>query len=147
MKIKEIGHVAFRCKDNEKEMEFYTEKLGLKKAFDLRNDDGDVFISYLKLANGQYIELFPNLKTAISNKYVGDKKRCDHSHQHVCLTTEDRFGVREELRDKGIDVVHRADENVGPCGSYCQFITDPEDNQWEIMEFTRHSLQIISDKA
>ena len=142
-----IGHIALRCKDYEREMRFYTEELGLKKAFDLVDDNDEVWITYIRVAKGQYIELFPGVDSCPNPNYTGDNKKSERSHFHCCFVTPDRKKVVEELESKqGIPVGRTPDDTVGLCRSYCLFVTDPEGNEWEFMEFTDKSLQIVNDK-
>lgn len=146
IKFKGIGHVALRCK-NYSEMEaFYVEKLGLKKSFDLFDKNGEAWISYFRTAPGQYIEMFPGVKSFPNDKYIGDNKQCDRSHFHMCFEVDDRHAAIKDLEmEKGIQVGRTIDDTVGLCRSYCQFIDDPEGNQWELMEFTPKSMQIVCD--
>lgn len=145
MEFKGIGHIALRCKDYEKMSQFYTGKLQLKKSFDLMDANGEAWISYYRVAPGQYIELFPGVRSFPNDKYTGDNKQCDRSHFHCCFEVDDRHVAIDDLEGKNMPVGRTIDDTVGLCRSYCQFIDDPEGNQWELMEFTAESLQITCD--
>jgi len=142
-----IGHVALRSKDFPKELSFYQDTLGLRKAFDLIDDNDEVWITYLRVAKGQYIEIFPGVESCPNDNYKGDNAKPQRSHFHCCFVTPDRHKAIHDLEgNKGIPVGRTPDDTVGLCRSYCQFITDPEGNEWELMEFTPESLQIVRDK-
>ena len=145
IKFTGIGHIALRCKDYKNVEKFYTEKLGLKKVFDLLDDNEEAWISYFRVSNGQYIELFPGVKSFPNKNYVGNNKKCDRSHFHCCFVTPDRKKAIEELEVKrGVPVGRTPDDSVGLCRSYCLFVSDPEGNEWELMEFTDDSMQVVN---
>ena len=147
IKFTGIGHVALRCKDPEKMINFYTEELGFKKAFDLIDENEEVWITYLRTSKGQYVEIFPGVDSCPTTNYVGDNKKCNRSHFHCCFITPNRRQAIATLEEgKGIPVGRTPDDTVGLCRSYCLFITDPEGNEWELMEFTPESMQIVNDK-
>ena len=45
-----INHKAFHVVDMERSLEFYCDKLGFKKTFELKTDEGEPWIVYLKKA-------------------------------------------------------------------------------------------------
>jgi lactoylglutathione lyase len=51
-----LGHVAYKVTDIDRSIEFYCEKLGLKEAFRLNHENGELMLVYLKVAEGQFIE-------------------------------------------------------------------------------------------
>ena len=58
--ITSLAHVAFHVTDMQKSLDFYCGVLGLTKAFELHDDEGQPWIVYLKVCKGQFIELFYN---------------------------------------------------------------------------------------
>ncbi|HEX6972020.1 MAG TPA: VOC family protein, partial [Limnochordia bacterium] len=52
-----IGHVMVRVSSFEKALAFYRDTLGLKEAFRLYNDAGELWIIYLHVAGASFIEL------------------------------------------------------------------------------------------
>ena len=54
-----LGHVALRCRDYQKMLDFYVKKLGCEELFHLDNDDGSLWLTYVRTAKGQFVELFP----------------------------------------------------------------------------------------
>lgn len=51
-----LGHVAYKVKDLDESLEFYCGKLGLKEAFRLNHENGELMLVYLKVVEGQFIE-------------------------------------------------------------------------------------------
>lgn len=132
MNIKEIAHVAFNVKDIEKSREFYCEKLGFPKIFDMKLKDGRV-IDYLKISDNQFIELFygEQVDTKIPAEPV--------SYEHFCFEVEDINRVREELVSKGIKI--DVEPSVGLDNNTQLWITDPDGNRLEFMEYGEKALQ------
>ena len=55
-----IGHVAFVISDLERSLDFYCNKLGFYRAFNLdREGTPSPWIVYIQIAPGHFIELFP----------------------------------------------------------------------------------------
>lgn len=59
--IKTIGHAAFDCYQFEKTLDFYTRVLGFEEMFNLYNDEGALWIVYLRVSDESYLELSPKL--------------------------------------------------------------------------------------
>lgn len=149
IKFKGIGHVALRCREENLERleAFFINDLGFKKSFDLINEHDEVWISYFRVGKGQYIEIIPGTPSEPCDYYDGTKKRSERSHYHACFEVNDRIAAVEDLeKAKSIKVNRTADDSVGLCKSHCMFIADPEGGEWELMEFTDQSLQIVNDR-
>ena len=121
-------------------------KLNLKKHFTLKDPDGGVWLIYLKIAEGQFLELF-YWENPVDNS--------DSAFHHVCLLVEDAVAVANDLQNKGIDVYYGPtwlgnkapvpfEPKRGKCGSICFYIEDPDGNQIEYQEYTDMSLQTMS---
>jgi len=130
--IKGIGHLAFRVSDLEKSLNFYCNVLGLKEAFRLYNDAGELWIVYLKINNDNFIELFP-YKGEIESNYERS------SYQHLCLLVDDINETLRELSERGLDI--KGTPNQGKDGNYQYWITDPDGNRIELMQIMPNSLQ------
>jgi lactoylglutathione lyase len=81
--IKGINHNAIRVTN-------------MEKAFDLDDEEGKPWINYLKVAEGQFIELF----------YGGKREYVHHSRNagstHVCFEVDDIFEIADRLKNHGI---------------------------------------------
>ena len=127
--IKGIAHTAFDVYDMEKALDFYCNVLGLQKVFEIRDDDNNPWIEYIKVADGQFIELFYNRQNE------GNKG----SYSHLCLEVEDINETAERLREKGIVIDHGP--SMGKDGNYQCWAKDPDGNRIEFMQIMPDSLQ------
>ena len=72
-----IAHLALKTRDMQKSLDFYCGVLGLEKAFSLGNPEPS--IEYIKVGNGQFIELFYTTKHPIDDYTVKS------TNNHICL--------------------------------------------------------------
>lgn len=128
-----LGHVAYKVKDLDKSLEFYCNKLGLKEVFRLYHDNGELMLVYLKVANGQFIELFPG------GVYKGKDEDESIGFKHLCLHVDDIFATLEELKKKGLEI--KGQPLMGADGNYQYWLEDPDGNKIELMQIMPNSLQ------
>jgi len=149
IKYKGLGHIALRSrKENVEEFtKFFTDMFEFEHAFDLRDEQGEVYMSYYKVSDGQFIKIIPETDSNPMEYYDGTKKQSDKSQYHVCIQVSDRKVTVADLEGKkGIPVRRREDDGVGLCKSHCMFANDPDGGEWELMQFTPESLQVVCDK-
>ncbi|MHB8064517.1 MAG: VOC family protein, partial [Ruminiclostridium sp.] len=96
--IKGVAHTAFTVKDMERSLEFYCDKLGLKKAFEIHDNDDQPWIVYLHVSKDQFLELF-----------YGGSERAEWTSNiigfnHICLAVDDIFEIAEKLRNEGVTI-------------------------------------------
>ncbi|MGI6707288.1 MAG: VOC family protein [Clostridia bacterium] len=131
--IKGIGHLAFTVKDMEKSLYFYCDILGLKKAFSIQDDMGNPWIEYIKVAPGQFIELF----------YGGSEgdaeKPKEAGYSHLCLEVEDIHGIAHRIKKMGLSL--DSEPRQGKDGNYQCWIRDPDGNRIEFMQLHPDSPQ------
>ncbi len=126
--IKGINHKAFHVVDMERSLEFYCDKLGFEKAFELNSDAGEPWIVYVKVVEGTFIELF----------YGGEKGSRNRS-EHICFEVDDINETAEEIKAKGITLA--SDVKQGKSLDYQFWIQDPDGNWLEFMEIHPDSPQ------
>ncbi len=122
MKITGIAHVAYNVSDMKASLEFYVTKLGMKHAFSIPRDDGTPWIEYIKLADGQFIELF----------YSDGGFEGKSSYNHLCIEVPDCVKAADELKQAGveIDVMPQQGKDL----NWQLWIRDPDGNRIEIMQ-------------
>ena len=127
MDIAAIAHVAYNVKDMRASLDFYVKKLGMKHAFSISRDDGSPWIEYIKLADGQFIELF----------YSEGGFQQPASYAHLCLRVECCVQAQRQLEAAGVEIDVPAKQ--GKDGNWQLWIHDPDGNRIEIMEINPES--------
>lgn len=165
-------HIGLHVRDYEAALAFYRDTLGFQEVFTLsmrdfyetmrhssagnrteaKGDADEVWLTYLRIRDGQYLELFPeHAVDAIP----------DYAHQsffHFSLEVEDIDAAVALLRQRGITVYNLhidAINNlpapdqfkavVGRCGSRLAWIKDPDGNLIEVMQLMPESMQRLFD--
>lgn len=154
MKFNDLMHIAFFTDNMEEMMDFYVNKLGAKvKALVRYNvyldhddrpamqeiakiDPNRIFNVYLEISKGQFIELF----IANEDQKPYTKWNEHKGYSHFALTVDDIFKVKEELLNNGV----KPDTGIskGPSETYQMWISDPDGNKFEIMQYTENSIQL-----
>ena len=129
--IRRLGHLALRVADMEKALDFYCAKLGLKRAFNLDSPSGEPWIVYLKVAEGQFIELFyggtdPVLLTRTSIGF-----------NHLCLEVADIQETAERMRQQGVRL--DVEPKRGMDHNWQCWVRDPDGNRIEFMQLMPES--------
>ena len=136
IRYKGFDHIALRAYDLEKMKRFYMDTFDMEVK-DVWSDEKGVRIVFLSFNNGQTIELIRN-----DHDYDGHNVKGLRSQWHSCMETDARHEAYRDLDKKAV-YCHRDEEDaVQYDGSWAGFITDPEGNEWEIMEFSPISKQI-----
>lgn len=129
--IKGINHMGFKVVDMERSLDFYCNKLGFKKAFELNQSNGDQWIVYVKVADGCFIELF----------YGGVEEIKDRV-QHICFEVDDIHETADQLKKNGVHLA--VDIAQGRALNYQFWVVDPDGNWIEFMEMNPESLHMKS---
>ena len=134
--IKSIAHLAFHVSDMKASLAFY-EAFGIKRIFSIANDKGEPWIEYLKVAEGQFMELFYTKEPFEAlpmwkNKY----------YAHLCLAVEDIDAVAKTIVDAGYKLV--IPPNKGSDGNFQCWTHDPDGNAVEFMQIMPDSLQMLN---
>jgi lactoylglutathione lyase len=120
-RITGLAHVALFAKDVDKSRVFYKNFLGYEEPFDLKNPDGSLSLTFIKVNDRQYIELFPE-KEANSDRL-----------NHISVETEDAEGMRAYLASKGIAVPAKVGK--GRIGNLNFNVRDPDGHTVEIVQY------------
>ena len=128
--ITSIGHTAYDCYHFDQTLDFYTRVLGFPEMFRLHNDEGRLWIIYLRVSDTVFIELFPK---------DGPAPAKGGSYSHLCLEVVDIEATVEEVTERGapLDVPVQ----TGKDGNRQAWTRDPEGNRIEFMEMAPDSLQ------
>ena len=142
-----ITHCSFFCNDFEKMVSFYRDTLELPAVFTLRNEDGTPWLTYLKVSDRQFVELF-------NTKYTGDNKWGTFSMGHFSLLVKDIYAAVSRAGGEGrFDHGRPFREQALPASplfdgrparllrSMTAWVQDPEGNEIELMQYTPASMQ------
>ena len=131
--IRGLSHIAVRASDLMRTVHFYTEVLGLREAFRMTDDQGNVSTVYVYIAPGQFIEIFANgSRPPLSGQDVIGM--C-----HICLETEDVDRAYASVKERGGPL--DTDVRLGKSRCRMFWTHDPDGNALEIMELPPDSLQ------
>lgn len=124
-----IGHSAYYVADMKASLYFYVEQLGLEHSFSIQDNEGKPWIEYLKVGNGQFIELF----------YGGEGNQGSCSYAHLCLQVADIHACADELEQKGvlIDTLPIQGKDL----NWQCWVHDPDGNPIEFMQIHPESPQ------
>ncbi len=146
MVIRELGHLAFRCRDVKESERFYTEVLGFERAFSLtygeQSEDTKFpkdkeWIVYLKVSDRLYLELFDREN---ANK-DGAADWDSFGYQHLALIVDDIEKMRARLVEHGVPV--DSEPTLGVDNTYQMWSHDPDGNKIEFMQYTDRSYQVV----
>ena len=116
-----LAHVAVAVSDVEQARAFYGGLLGFAEPYVLRNNDGALSMTFFKINEDQYIEVFPGLDPA------ADRLR------HIAFYTDGVEALRAHLASRGIQVPDRVPK--GRIGNSNFTIKDPDGNLVEFVQY------------
>ncbi len=120
-KITGIAHMAIYAHDIEKARQFYKDLLGYEEVFKLDNPDGSLSLTFLKINERQYVEIFP------------EKEAATDRLNHVSIETDDAEAMRVYLKAKGIAVPDKVGK--GRIGNANFNVKDPDGHTVEIVQY------------
>jgi lactoylglutathione lyase len=116
-----VAHIALYAKDFEKSRAFYRDFLGFEEPYSLKNANGSMSMTFFKVNDRQYIELFPERES--------DSDRLNH----ISIQTDNAEAMRLYLASKGIKVPDKVPK--GRIGNSNFNIKDPEGHTVEIVQY------------
>ena len=164
MKMTHIAHLSLYTEHVEEMLDFYCNKLGLKRCFTLNMDypyqmalkDSEnldlseefrllrkneakqmedqrdmMWLTYLKVADGEFIELFRAYQPLESGNVRLGTARLGYSH--MSIEVENIAQAVAELERKGVQF--RTPIAFGPDFAYQCWLDDPDGNQIELMQY------------
>jgi catechol 2,3-dioxygenase-like lactoylglutathione lyase family enzyme len=120
-KITGLAHVAFFVSDVEKARVFYKDSLGYGEPFLLNNPDGKLSLTFIKINDRQYVELFPERAPGTDRL------------NHISIETDNTEQMRLYLKSKGIAVPEKVGK--GRIGNANFNVKDPDGHTVEIVQY------------
>ncbi len=172
MAVRHLAHASFRCSDLDRTLAFYCGLLGLRRKFSLRFDEfvqyqeeqaaaggspmseymrkkieemrhfgGMEWVTYLEVADHEFIEIFSS--EGHTDVQTFDIRHFDHiGFLHIALEVDDIHAMCEKLRAAGVPILR--EPSMGLERTWQCWVTDPDGNAVELMEYTEDSLQLKS---
>jgi lactoylglutathione lyase len=120
-KILGVAHIAIYAADFEKSRAFYREFLGFEEPYSLAKPDGTPSMTFFKINERQYIELFP--ETAPKTDRLN----------HISIQTDNAEAMRKYLASRGVPVPKAVGK--GRIGNSNFNIKDPEGHTVEVVQY------------
>jgi len=126
------AHYAVFVKDVAQSRAFYKDFLGYNEPFDLKNNDGSLSLTFIRINSRQYVELFPEKAPG------GDRLN------HLSIETADAEALRLYLKAKGVTVPDKVGRNR--IGNLSFNVKDPDGHTLEITQYLPGGMS-FKDKA
>ena len=120
-KILGIAHIALFVHDVDKSRVFYKDFLGYGEPFKLDNPDGSLSLTFIKVNEHQYIELFP------------EKEANTDRLNHISVETDDAEAMRVYLASRGVKVPEKVGKGRIKNSNFN--IKDPDGHTIEIVQY------------
>lgn len=124
-KVLGVGHIALRVSDVEQSRAFYKDFLGFGEPYQLNNQDGSLALTFIKVNDRQYIELFPGL--------AADQDRLNH----ISFYVDDAEAMRAYLGSRGVTVPEKLTK--ARIGTMNFNVKDPDGHTVEIVQYAPDS--------
>jgi lactoylglutathione lyase len=116
-----VAHIALFVHDIEKSRQYYRDLLGYEEVFLLNMADGKLSLTFVKINDRQYIELFP------------EKEADTDRLNHISIEVDDAEAMRAYLGSKGIQVPEKVGK--GRIGNSSFNVKDPDGHTLEIVQY------------
>jgi catechol 2,3-dioxygenase-like lactoylglutathione lyase family enzyme len=116
-----VAHIALYVSDIEKSRAFYKDFLGFGEPFQLDNPDGSLSLTFIKVNERQYIELFPGLKPGADRL------------NHISIQTDNAEAMRVYLASRGVTVPAKVPKGRIKNSNFN--VKDPDGHTVEIVQY------------
>ena len=122
-----VSHIGLNTDDIDASRKFYTGMLGFDEAFSLKKPDGGLALTFFKVNDHQYVEVFPDLKDPKQDRL-----------NHIAFETTNAEQLRAYLASKGVKVPDKV--TTSRAGNAVFEITDPDGHLVEFVQLLPGSL-------
>ncbi|MEJ7607283.1 MAG: VOC family protein [Bryobacteraceae bacterium] len=120
-RITGVAHIALYVHDIEKSRAYYRDLLGYQEVFSLNNADGSLSLTFVKVNDRQYIELFPE-------KAPGTDRL-----NHISIEVDDAEAMRAYLGSQGVAVPEKVGKGRIKNSNFN--VKDPDGHTVEIVQY------------
>ncbi len=121
-----VAHIGLKTNDMEAARQFYRHDLGYD-SFTLDKPSGGLMLTYFKVNDHQYIEVFPDLKSETQDRL-----------SHIAFETTDAVKLRDYLAARGAKVPDAL--KPGLDGNLSMMVKDPDGHNVEFVQYMPGSL-------
>ncbi|HYL74472.1 MAG TPA: VOC family protein [Bryobacteraceae bacterium] len=122
-----VAHIGLKTDNLDAARAFYGRDLGFAEAFTLDKPTGGLMLTYFKVNDHQYIEIFPELKSETEDRL-----------SHIAFETTDARHLRDYLASRGVKVPEAL--KPGLDGNLSMMIKDPDGHNVEFVQYMPGSL-------
>ncbi|HTQ54079.1 MAG TPA: VOC family protein [Bryobacteraceae bacterium] len=122
-----VAHIGLKTNDMAAARQFYGHVLGFAEPFTLNKPTGGLMLTYFKVNDHQYIEVFPELKSETEDRL-----------SHIAFETTNIEQLRDYLASKGVTVPEKL--KPGLDGNLSMMLKDPDGHNVEFVEYRPGSL-------
>lgn len=122
-----IAHIGLKTNDLAAARHFYGEVLGYQEPFTLDKPEGGLMLTYFKVNDHQYIEVFPDLQSETQDRL-----------SHIAFETTDIRRLRDYLASRGVKAPLTVPN--GRDGNLSMMIKDPDGHNVELVQYMPGSL-------
>ena len=122
-----VAHIGLKTSDLAAARSFYGHDLGFAEAFTLDKPSGGLMLTYFKVNDHQYIEIFPELKGETEDRL-----------SHIAFETANVRQLRDYLASRGVTVPDKLE--TGRDGNLSLMIKDPDGHNVEFVQYLPDSL-------
>jgi lactoylglutathione lyase len=120
-RITGVAHMALFVRDVDKARAFYKDLLGFGEPFQLNQPDGKLSLTFIKVNDRQYIELFPETESASDRL------------NHISIEVDNAEAMRAYLGASGLKVPEKVPK--GRIGNSNFNVKDPDGHTVEIVQY------------
>jgi lactoylglutathione lyase len=122
-----VAHIGLKTDNLAAAREFYGHVLGYQEPFTLDKPTGGLMLTYFKVNDHQYIEVFPELKSDTEDRL-----------SHIAFETTNIQQLRDYLASRGVKVPDTL--KTGLDGNVSMMLKDPDGHNVEFVEYRPGSL-------
>ena len=122
-----VAHIGLKTSNLEAARKFYGHDLGFLEPFTVDKPAGGLMLTYFKVNDHQYIEVFPELRDAAEDRL-----------SHIAFETTDVRKLRDYLASRGVQVP--AELKPGLDGNLSMMLKDPDGHNVEFVQYMPGSL-------
>ena len=137
--IRKLAHLNFVTNELERMIDFYVNRLGMKVKFTLNNKEGRPFGYYFACGDSTFLEFFDQARAVEVWGGKVEELNIGTRYRHFCLEVTGLDEFCETLKRRNVAV---SDISLGMDNSRQAWISDPDGNSIELMEYGPSSLQL-----